>query len=46
MDGESNDEALAMQSQLAARSHCWTTVLIGTKSHSAPDVNSTDNNQP
>ena len=35
-----------MQSRSMARSQCWTAVSKGTGSLTAPDVNSTGNNQP
>ena len=44
--GDSNDKTTAMQSRSMARSQCWPAVLIKTGSLSAPDVNSTDDNQP
>ena len=44
--GDSNDKLTAMRPQLMARSQCWTTVSKRTGSLSAPDVNSTGNNQP
>ena len=46
IDGDSNDKPMAMQSWSVARSQWWETVLIGTRLFSAPDVNSTDHNQP
>ena len=45
-NGDLNDKPTAMQSRLMARSQCRTTVLRRTRLLSAPDVNSTDNNQP
>ena len=47
MDGDSNDKPTAIQSRSVARSQCWTTLSIrtGSLNASAPDVNSTDNNQ-
>ena len=42
-----NDKPTAMQSRSVARSHCWTTVWIGTGSLSTPMMSTaTDNNQP
>ena len=46
MGGDSNHKPIAMQSWLMTRSQCWTTVSIRTGFLSAPDVNSTGNNQP
>ena len=46
INGDANNKpATAVQSQSVARSQCWKAVLIGTGSLSAPDVNSTENNQ-
>ena len=36
IDGDSNDKPTAMQSCLVARSQCWTTVWIGTRSLITP----------
>ena len=44
--GDSNNRPTAMCSRSMARSQCWTTVSKRTGSFSAPDVNSTGNNQP
>ena len=44
--GDSNNKPMAMPSWSMARSQCWTTVLIRTGSLSAPDINSTSDNQP
>ena len=43
--GDSSDKLTAMRSQSIARSQCWTTVSKRTRSLSAPNVNSTSNNQ-
>ena len=45
-DGDSNDKPTAMRSRSMARSQCWTIVSERTGLLSAPDVNSTGNNQP
>ena len=44
--GDSNDKPMAMQLRLMTRSQCWTRVSKRIGSLSAPDVNSTNNNQP
>ena len=46
MVGDSNDKPKAMRSRSVARSQCWTTESIRTRSLSAPDVNSTGNILP
>ena len=45
-NGDSNDKPTAMQSWSMARSQCWTTVSIRTRSLSALDVKSTGIQQP
>ena len=44
--GDSNDKPTAMRSRSMARSQCWATVSKRTGSLNAPDVNSTNDNQP
>ena len=46
IDGDSNNKTTGVRSRLVARSQHWTTVSKGTRSLSASDFNSTDNNQP
>ena len=45
-NGDSNDKPTAMQSRSVTRNQCCTTLSKGTGSLSAPDFNSTGNNQP
>ena len=44
--GDSNDKQTAMRSWSMARNQCWATVSKRAAWLSAPDVNSTGNNQP